>query len=122
MGKGFRDLKVWESAMELAQEVYAATSAFPASELYGMSSQMRRAAVSVPCNIAEGHGRGGKEFARFLDIAYGSAAELETQIELALRLQFLQPDTAENLIQHVVEVCKMLHGLRASIRRPDRNI
>jgi four helix bundle protein len=82
--KDFRKLKVWEKSHHLALSVYQATSSFPDHEQYGLTSQMRRAAVSIPANIAEGYGRGGDaEFARFLQIASGSAAELQYQILLA---------------------------------------
>ncbi len=85
--RSYRDLTVWQRSMTLAELVYAATSQFPKSELYGLVSQMRRAAISIPSNIAEGHSRistGG--YVQFLGIARGSLAELETQIELAKRL------------------------------------
>ena len=83
----FRDLIVWQKAIELASQTYALTSKFPAEEKYGLASQMQRAAVSIPSNIAEGKLRGSpKEFSRFLRIAFGSGGELETQIEVAKRL------------------------------------
>ena len=82
---GYRDLKVWQTAMRLAAEAYRLSAAFPKQEIYGLSSQIQRSAVSVPSNIAEGHGRNSnKEFNHFLGVAMGSLAELETQLILAL--------------------------------------
>ena len=87
--KTHKDLKIWQSGIELVETVYKVTSVFPASELYGLTSQMRRAAVSVPSNIAEGAARQGeKEFIHFLYIALGSLSELETQCFIAQRLGF----------------------------------
>src|SRR5690606_24522123 len=88
--QSFRDLLVWQKAMNLVTEVYQLTQQFPKEEMYGLSSQIRRAVVSVPSNIAEGHQRGTKEFLQFLKIAKGSLAEVETQLEIALRLNYLQ--------------------------------
>ena len=88
--KGHRDLLIWQEAMNLAKDVYARTGSFPREEMYGLTSQMRRAAVSVPSNIAEGAGRSSdKEFRQFLMIARGSLSELETQVILAQELGFL---------------------------------
>lgn len=113
---GHRKLKVWQLGMELAATVYAHTKGFPKDELYGMTSQLRRAAVSVPSNIAEGYGRGGLDFARFIDIAYGSLLELETQIELAQRFGYLVAPDTEPLMAQTAELGRMLNGLRRSIR------
>lgn len=100
--------------MNLAKCVYAQTAAFPREELYGLTSQMRRAAVSVPSNIAEGAGRAGdKEFHQFLMIARGSLSELETQAILARELGFL--DNEEELMNHIQRVFKLLSGLRKSL-------
>ncbi|KKW33310.1 MAG: S23 ribosomal protein [Candidatus Uhrbacteria bacterium GW2011_GWA2_53_10] len=108
----YKDLIVWQKAMEMVTAVYLLTEKFPAEELYGLTSQMRRSAVSVPSNIAEGKLRGSaKEFRQFLLIAYGSAGELETQIELARRLpktDKLDYTSATNLLE---EVMKMLNTL-----------
>lgn len=100
--------------MDLAERVYAETKTFPSDELYGLVSQMRRAAVSVPSNIAEGEGRVGRVGRRFLDIAYGSILELETQIELSLRLGFISESTYENLIGDASETTRMLNGLKSA--------
>jgi len=117
MGVGHRDLKVWQRAMDLAELVYQQTGAFPPAEAYGLTAQMRRAAVSIPSNLAEGHGRGGKEYGRYADIAYGSLLELETQAELAIRLGYISPDSAVPLLAAISEVGRMLNGLRGAIRR-----
>ena len=110
--KDFRKLKVWEKSHQLALSVYQATSSFPDQEQYGLTSQLRRAAVSIPANIAEGYGRGGDaEFARFLQIASGSAAELQYHILLANELGFLEMDDFECLTHEVIEVRKMLNAL-----------
>jgi len=113
--KSFRDLEVWKMSMDLAAAVYEMTSSFPQSELYGLVSQMRRAAVSIPSNIAEGQGRkNAKEFCQFLHIAKGSLAELDTQLELSRRFGFLtQNDSIEDIIK-VIRV--MLINLIASLQ------
>ena len=95
--KSYRDLQVWQRAVELAVHVYRVTQDFPKSEQYGLTSQMRRAAVSVASNIAEGHNRSNKEFGRYLEMARGSLAELETQIEIALRINYLPEGTYSEL-------------------------
>jgi four helix bundle protein len=112
MAKSYRDLKVWNRAIELTVLIYAATSEFPKSEAYGLSSQMRRAAVSIASNIAEGSARGTKkDFKQFVTIARGSNYELQTQITIASRLGLGDVEkitTAEALSQ---EVGQMLSGL-----------
>jgi four helix bundle protein len=87
--KSYRDLQIWQKAVDLAVHVYQITETFPKSEVYGLASQMRRAAVSVASNIAEGHSRSQAELSRFLSIARGSLAELETQLEIAQRIGYL---------------------------------
>lgn len=87
--KGHRQLKVWQMAIDLAMQIQKLTLSFPREELYGLTSQMRRAAVSIPSNIAEGYGRGGKDYARFVSMAYGSLLELETQLELARCFEYV---------------------------------
>jgi four helix bundle protein len=94
--KSFRDLKVWQRSMEMAKAVYRLTQAFPKEEIYGLRSQMRRAAVSIPSNIAEGHGRlGTREYRQFLGIARGSNFELQTQLEIARSLGYGDPRLLE---------------------------
>jgi four helix bundle protein len=108
----YRDLKVWEKAHHLTLAVYAATRAFPREELYGLTSQVRRAAVSVPANIAEGRGRYGKaEFGRFLQIALGSACELDYHLLLARDLTYLPSDEHQHLERNLDEIRAMLVGL-----------
>jgi len=110
--KDFRKLKVWDKSHHLALSVYKATNSFPSDERYGLTSQLRRAAVSIPTNIAEGCGRGGDvEVARFLQIASGSAAELQYQLILSHELNFLDADDFERLTNKVLEVKKMLSAL-----------
>lgn len=93
MGKPHEQLEAWKFSMELAKAVYQMTATFPAEERYGLSQQMRRAAVSIPSNIAEGAGRNSaKEFLNFIGISRGSLAELETQLQLAAMLGFAEPD------------------------------
>jgi len=113
--RAHRDLKVWQQAMGLVTAIYTATSSFPAAEKFGLMSQLQRAAVAVPANIAEGFARkGSKELLHFLSIAAGSLSELDTLIELAARLGYL--NNAEELNGQVDEVSGLLMGLSASIR------
>jgi len=108
------DLIVWQKAMDFVVGIYALTDTFPSKEQFGLISQMRRAAVSIPSNIAEGRRRGtGPEFQRFLSIAYGSGAELETQYEIASRLGYIKSDEAacRSLID---EVMRMLNTMTSS--------
>ena len=95
--RDYRDLKVWQAGLKLAEAVHAVTTDFPKAEVFGLISQLRRAAVSIPSNIAEGHARDStKEFLRFISIAMGSLAELETQLTLACRLGFLERKKLED--------------------------
>lgn len=111
--QGYRDLRAWQQAMELVTEIYRNTRTFPKEELYGLVSQLRRAAVSVPSNIAEGHGRNSKgEFRQFIGQARGSLSEVETQLEIAKKLGYLTEDAADVLMSQADAVGKMLTGLR----------
>jgi len=113
-----RDLDVWRLSMELARRVYVGTNAMPSSERFGLTDQMRRAAVSIPSNIAEGYGRGSrKEYCQFVRISRGSAAELETQLLLASSLDMLSADVAAELLDLVARVRQMLHALVTSLAR-----
>jgi len=92
-----RKLEVWKKSMTLAKEIYSATEEFPKSEVYGLTSQLRRAAVSVPSNLAEGAARrGSREFRQFINIAQGSLSELDTQLDLAKMLGYLDPELHGN--------------------------
>lgn len=111
---GHRDLAAWQEAMTLAKAIYKLTGAFPKEELYGLTSQMRRAAVSIPSNIAEGAGRGGqKEFRQFLMIARGSLSELETQLLLAQDLGFA--DTISEHLDSIQKLFRIIAGLTRSL-------
>ena len=114
--KSQRDLIAWQKAMDLVVIVYEATAVFPKHELYGLTSQMRRAATSIPANIAEGQGRRSKsEFGQFLGNARGSLLELDTHLEVALRLKYLTPAQHERVQEHVVEVGRIINGLLRSL-------
>ena len=113
----FRKLAVWQRSHQLALDVYARTASFPKEELYGLTSQLRRASTSVPANIAEGCGRGGgADLARFLQIAMGSASELEYHLLLARDLKMLPAEHYAALQDGVVEVKRMLSGLIGRVR------
>ena len=115
--KDFRSLDVWKKSHELVLAVYRVTAAFPKNELYGLISQIRRAAASIPANIAEGCGRtGDAELARFLTIAMGSASELEYHLLLSRDLNFLTVDTHETLTTQTVEIKRMLTSLIQKLR------
>jgi len=115
--KSYRDLKVWDKAYEVSLSVYRLTRDFPATERYGLVNQMRRAAVSVPSNIAEGYGRGStQEYIRSLRIAFGSNSELETQVMLSRDLKFLKPAAADELLQGISEVELMLKALMKRLK------
>ena len=115
MIQSFRDLDVWRKGMDLTMRVYELTEKFPRSETFGLRSQLRRAAVSIPSNIAEGKAIGGLNYPKHLRIAHGSEAELQTQIELAQRLDFLSAQDATELLTRTAEVGRMLVGLERSL-------
>src|SRR5579862_1064681 len=115
--QGFRDLLVWQQAMALVEAIYAASRHFPRSEDYALASQMRRAAVSVPSNIAEGYGRGTtKDYVGFLMIARASLWELETQVEIARRVGYITEAPEAELRRQIASVGKLLGRLIASVR------
>lgn len=115
--QNYRDLEVWQEAMDLAVAVYRMTVAFPQSERFALTDQVHRAAVSVPSNIAEGHARLHRaDFLRFLSVARGSLAELETQIEIAFRLNYLTPQQQTEILQRCRRVGRLLNGLIRSLR------
>ena len=108
----YRDLLVWQKAMELAREVYLRTEEFPKSETFGLRMQMRRSAVSVASNIAEGHGRlTDPQLRNALGMARGSLYELQTQTELAASLEFLNSDSSQEILALSTEVAKLINGL-----------
>ncbi len=115
--KNYKDLDVWVKSMVLTNLIYDVTADFPKSEIYGLAGQMRRAAVSIPSNIAEGSIRGSKpEFSRFINIARGSLAELETQIILACDRSYIINNHRENLTNLSNDISKMLMRLLQSLR------
>jgi four helix bundle protein len=110
--KSFRELKAWQKSMELTDNVYKCTRDFPKEEVYALCSQIRRSAISIPSNIAEGQQRTSpKEFAHFLSIAKGSLAELDTQIEIAYRQGMLSLENFDSLKPLILETDKMIYGL-----------
>ncbi|MCC7510791.1 MAG: four helix bundle protein [Planctomycetes bacterium] len=116
---GFRGLNVWQKAMDAADAIYAASRSFPREERFGLTSQLRRAACSVPMNIAEGYRRKANpaDYMKFLRYANGSAAETETATEIAQRQRYLQQDAALELVAQYQEIGRMLGGLIARIER-----
>ena len=113
----FKDLVVWQKAFRLTVELYRLTAGFPTEERYGLSAELRKTSRSVPCNIAEGHKRGSTaEYLRFLGIAAGSAAELETQLLLARELGYVRDNDAERIFALHGEVERMLDALSRKLR------
>ncbi len=113
----YKDLIVWQKSVELVIAVYKLTDQFPKSEIYGLTSQMRRCAVSIPSNIAEGRRRGTKkDYCQFLIVAYGSGAELETQVEIAKRLPFGKRLDYTNVDSLLDEVMRMLNKMISELR------
>ena len=112
----YRDLKVWQMAMKLTEDIYRTTESFPSRETYALANQLQRAAVSIPSNIAEGHARNStKDYLRFISISQGSLAEAETQLELAHRLGYIPQAELLCLLEQTNEVGRMLHGLRSAL-------
>ena len=115
--KSYKNLLVWQKSLELVEEIYEVTEKFYPSEKYGLASQMRRAAVAIPSNIAEGQKRGHqKEFLQFLYVAYGSGAELETQVEICKRLNKLKDLDYSGVEDRLGQVMKMMNGLISSLK------
>jgi len=112
-----RKLDVWKKSMEFVKHIYEATNSFPKSEVHGFTSQMRRATISIPSNLAEGAARKGtKEFKQFLNIAQGSISELDTQIELAHMLDYIDLKIYGDLMDKLSTIPKMLFGLSRSLK------
>ena len=117
MANSFRDLLVWQKAMLLVTDVYRATETFPSREMYGLTNQVRRSAVSVPSNIAEGKGRlSKKEFVQFLATARGSLCEMQTQLEIARNLGYLETENFDRLDMQSREVGRIINGLIKAVR------
>ena len=118
----FRKLDIWIDSVELADTVYVMTDAFPKSEVYGLASQMQRAAVSVPSNIAEGSGKDSdRDFSRFLAISLGSLYELETQIEIAYRRAYISMENYYSMITHIESLQKRVFNFRQHITPEGNN-
>lgn len=118
MVSSYSDLQVWQKSMALVKQIYEVTKAFSKEELYALTNQIRRAAVSIPSNIAEGHARDStKEFLHHLSIALGSLAEVETQLMLSRDLLYLPADRLPQFLQDTNEVGRMLRGLQKSLQR-----
>ena len=116
--KTHKDLEVWKASIEMVTKIYQATRNFPKEEIYGLTNQMRRAAVSVPSNIAEGAGRNSsKEFLQFLYFATGSLSELETQIIIAYNLQYINNEQKQDIDIFINTIFKMLSGLMQSVKK-----
>jgi len=116
--KTYRDLDAWQGAMDLSEGIYKLTQVFPDTERYGLISQMRRSSVSIPSNVAEGQARGTVAFGLyFLRVGIGSAAELDTQLELARRLRFVTADATREVDRQLERVRQMLYGMRREHQR-----
>tara|TARA_R110002050_G_scaffold25220_4_gene67298 strand:+ start:522 stop:875 length:354 start_codon:yes stop_codon:yes gene_type:complete len=114
----YKDLKFWQKSMDMAQMVFEITSEFPTNERYGLTAQLRRAAVSVPSNIAEGAGRGtNADFNRFLDIANGSLNEIETQFLLSERFDLISKDKLETVRSEVDQIQKMIFNFQITLKK-----
>src|SRR5262249_22938909 len=114
----YRDLEVWQKSMDLVVECYKTTGDFPKSETYGLAAQLKRAAIAVPANIAEGHSRDHiREFIYHLSVAYGSLSELETHIQLGGLLNFLTNDQESNLLNRTSEIGRMINGLTRALNK-----
>jgi four helix bundle protein len=117
MGESYRDLIAWRKAMQLVTEIYEVTRAFPRDELYGLTNQLRRAAVSIPSNIAEGQARySPKEFRHSLSLSRGSLVEVETQLMIAQNLEYLPEKKSQSLLSEAAELGRILNGLVKSIK------
>ena len=114
---GYRDLVVWQRAMEFVTTIYRSTEHFPKTEIFALTNQIRRAVVSVPSNIAEGRGRNSdKEFVRYISIAYGSLMETETQLQIACNLGYIDQAEVGRLLADAAEIGRMLNGLSRSLK------
>ncbi|MDI9869963.1 four helix bundle protein [Flectobacillus roseus] len=115
--KSFRDLLIWQKSMNLVTDIYQVTRNFPQAEIFGLTSQLRRASISIPSNIAEGYGRNtSKDYLRYLQIALGSLYEIQTQLEIASNLHFLEIFDFNKMISLCLEIERMLTSLIAKIK------
>lgn len=115
----YKELIVWQKSVDLVTEIYKATAVFPKEELYGLTSQIRRSAISIPSNIAEGHSRRStNDYLQFLKIARGSSAELETQLIISKNLNYLNPENFQILIEKTSEISKMLNAVITKLLTP----
>lgn len=113
----FKDLLVWQKSVDFVTEIYVKTEIFPKNEIFGIVSQMRRASVSIPSNISEGHSRRSTpDFIQFLKIARGSCAEIETQLLISKNLNFLDDNSYEFLESQIIEISKMINSLITSLK------
>jgi four helix bundle protein len=113
----YKELKVWQKSVDLAVKIYGITKAFPKEELYGLTSQLRRSAISIPSNIAEGAGRNTKkDFNNFLGISNGSSCELDTQLIIVQRINFIDASVVQSLQQEITEIQKMNWSLKRSLK------
>ena len=118
MSTSVRDLIAWQQAMDLVEMLYKLTAKFPREEIYGLTSQARRAAVSVASNIAEGQGRNStKEFVQFLGMAHGSLIELETQVLIARRLKYVEQQDMDEVVKQIERVRRLINGLMQSFQK-----
>ncbi len=116
MGSCYKDLIIWQKAMEVAKNVYVLVKKLPKDETYALSDQMRRAAVSIPSNIAEGQGRAyNRSFSQFLSIARGSALELETQLQLCVMIQYLSQEDIQPTMDLLEEIERMIHSIKRKL-------
>ena len=123
MDKPHKKLNVWKESIELARDVYTLTSRFPSEERFGLTSQMRRAAISIPSNVAEGAARRSKkEFKNFVGMAQGSLSELDTQFELAVALGYLNRNDLGGLEERMLKIDKMLSGLIRSLTKETKDL
>jgi four helix bundle protein len=116
--KDYRELIVWQKAMDLVEAIYLTTKTFPKEEIYGLTSQIRRAAISIPSNIAEGNGRNTTcDYVHFLGMAYGSVKEVETQVLIAERLRYIDSNCSNELVKMTGEIARLISGLMNSLNR-----
>jgi len=113
----FRKLKIWQRAMDLAESIYILTECFPREEKFGLSSQLKRCAVSVPSNISEGAGRGtNRQFRHFLEMSMGSCNEIQTQVELSFRFKYIDRQALDNIMDEAIQIYRMILSFYKSLK------